>query len=46
MWIRHLDNPENIGAAILLFLVIAVVNIVYDLIKAAWLKWRRNKRDH
>ena len=46
MWIRHVDSPENIGAAILLFLVIAIVNIAYNLIKAAWLKWRRDKCDH
>ena len=46
MWVRHIDTLENIGAAILLFLVFAVVNIVYNLIKAAWLKWRRDKRDH
>lgn len=45
MWVRHIDTLENIGAAILLFLVFAVVNIVYNLIKAAWLK-RRNKRDY
>lgn len=45
MWVRHVDSLENIGAAILLFLIIAVVNIAYSLIKAAWLK-RRNKRDH
>lgn len=43
MWIRHLDNPENIGAAILMFVALSVGSLVWNTIKESWQKRRKRK---
>lgn len=43
MWVRHIRTPEDIGAVILMFVVLGVGSLVWNTIKESWQKRRKRK---